>query len=270
MSPRALANQERAAQSRRLQQWVRSLLLTIATLLSLGTVGLLAADQLYRPDAFVIDQLKIRGAFKHLDPAEIEAVVNRRALGNFFSIELDSIEREVEDLNWVMDAEVRREWPNTLAIHVTEQKPVMRWGDQAWVNTIGDVVELPFKPNSSHSIVLNGHERDSRLMMERGLQWRELLASYGLKLHGLKLSESHAYQLELSTTDSKQPFLLQLGRRDVTQRLQRFLMLYKNQLNPEEQRLVRVDARYPDGVAIRAEAVQPDQSDAKEAETNDE
>ena len=61
MSPRALADQHRQQQAQRWQRISRSILLLLATVLSLATVGLLTADQLYRPDTFTIDQLKILG-----------------------------------------------------------------------------------------------------------------------------------------------------------------------------------------------------------------
>ena len=56
---RALANQEREAQVRRLNRASYRLLMLVATVLSFATVTLLAVDQLYRPQAFAIDQLKI-------------------------------------------------------------------------------------------------------------------------------------------------------------------------------------------------------------------
>ncbi len=262
MSKRALATQEQALQAERLRGMARAFLLLAATVLSLGTVGLLAADQLYRPDAFVINQLKIKGRFQHLEPAKIENVIAEQELGNFFSIELRAIEKQVEQLAWVQNAEVRREWPDTLLIEVEEQRPVMRWGETAWVNSQGKVVELPNDDGLSAPITLNGHPRDARIMLERSLQWRELLAESGLELSGMRLSESHAYELELVEAGADKSFALQLGRRDVLARLQRFLMLYNTELNTATKRLQRVDARYPDGLAIKAKPMtdkeQPD------------
>lgn len=253
MTKRALANQQRAVQAERLQRLLRSSLLLAATVLSLGTVGLLAADQLYRPDAFVIEQLKIKGRFKHLEPAAVEAVVVQHQLGNFFSIDLAEIERQIEKLAWVQSAKVRREWPNTLIVDVQEQRPVMRWNSHAWVNSLGEVVELPGTDFVESPISLQGHRRDARKMLIQSLQWQSMLASSGLTLNGLQLSESHAYRLELSEVGANHAFELQLGRREVQARLDRFLKLFNTRLKSANQRLVRVDARYPDGLAISAQ-----------------
>lgn len=263
MSQRALANQAREFQLQRSLQWVRSGLLLLASVLSLGTVGLLAADQIYRPDSFVIEQLKIKGAFRYLQPQEVERVVREHEMGNFFSVQLGAIEHQVEQLAWVQSAQVRREWPGTLLIQVKEQRPVMRWGDSAWVNSVGEVVELP-EHDFKTPVTLHGHPRDSRKMLEQSLAWQSLLNQSGLTLIGMRLSERHAYQLELLEVGSDKPFYLQLGRHKVQARLERFLMLYNSEFKSSAQRLQHVDARYPDGLAIRAEQLVEDQTLAKQ------
>ena len=86
MSKRALANQEREQQIQRMSKAGRSLLILIATLMSFAALCLTVTDQLYRPDTFVIDQLKIKGKFEHLNPEQVESVVNQITVGNFFSV----------------------------------------------------------------------------------------------------------------------------------------------------------------------------------------
>jgi len=102
---RALANKEREVQVQRLSRFGRASLITLATLLSFAAIGLVAADQLYRPDTFVINQLKIKGKFRYLNPADVEAAIGDQALTNFFSVELDDVKRNVERLPWVQHAD---------------------------------------------------------------------------------------------------------------------------------------------------------------------
>jgi len=267
MSPRALANQQRQEQARRMSKLGRSLLLLIATVLSFGTIGLLAADQLYRPDTFVVDQLKIKGNFRYLNPKSIEAVVKQEAVGNFFSIKLTSIKRRVEALEWVQTAEVRREWPNTLLIDVSEQRPVMRWNKDKWVNSLGQVVDLPRAPEISNPIVLVGNERDSELMLHKAYRWKKQIERSGLELREVSLSGSHAWRLTINYPLDNYQFDVLLGRDEADQRLWRFLYLFDGEFRGADKQLRRVDARYPNGLAIDAVALTTTESIVMEQST---
>ncbi|MBT8116161.1 MAG: FtsQ-type POTRA domain-containing protein [Arenicella sp.] len=247
---RALAHREHQQQVRRVTKFGRSALLLLATLLSFGTLGLLAADQLYRPDFFVIDQLKIKGKLQHLDPARVKQTVERLQLGNFFSIDLRKVKNAVEQMQWVQNADVRREWPNSLMIRINEHRPVMRWGREQWVNSLGQVINLPENPALRSPTTLYGNENDSQLMLARTLRWKQELAPTGLQLSEVSLSGSHAWTLLLHDPRSQHSFELLLGRDDVEQRLVRFRFLYASQLQRNDLRLDRVDARYPDGLAV--------------------
>lgn len=252
---RAFASQERDAQVQRMGHLGRAGLLTLATILSFLTVGLLIADQIYRPDTFVIDQLKIRGKFRHLDPVEIERLIAKRGMGNFFSVELEAIKEEIESMPWVQSAQVRREWPNALLVSVSEHRPVMRWNKNKWVNSVGTVIDLPGKINVPNPIDLSGHKQDSPIMLQQAVRWKKRLTKSGLELKQLELSRSHAWKLILYDTAKGSDFELLLGREDIEDRLVRFQYLYDYQFKKAGQRLHRVDARYPDGLAIKASKI---------------
>lgn len=269
MSPRALANQERQLQTQRVTKLGRSALLLVATVLSFSTIGLLMADQLYRPEAFVIDQLKIKGQFHYLQPSDIEQVVKQESLGNFFSIDLSDIKQRVESVPWVQNADIRREWPNTLLINTREHRPVMLFNDternnddtnpltKHWLTSQGRVVELPGSINLDSPIVLFGNQRDSQLLLKQTYQWKQLIESHDLKIIEVQLSNSHAWTLRLSYLQNE--FDVLLGRVDIEQRLSRFLFLFDGEFRQADQLLTRVDARYPNGLAIKSQKIKTDE-----------
>ena len=253
VSKRALANQERQAYSAKMAGMGRAALLLVATCFSFAVVALVLLDQLYSPESFAIDQLQIKGSFKQIKPQQVEAVVMQKPLGNFFSIDLDDIKQRVEQLPWVQQADVRREWPNSLLIHVDEQEAVMRWQNDRWVNPLGQIIDLPIAPNSSKQIVLSGSEKDSLRMMHTASQWAQRVSRIGLQLIGLSLSDRQAVSLTLLEVSRQSQFQVMLGRTEVEQRLTRFLTLFEQQYRNSDQRLLRVDVRYPDGLAIKSE-----------------
>ena len=255
---RAFANKEREFQAQRLSRMGRALLLSLATVLSFAALGLLVADQIYRPNTFVISQLKIVGKFRHLDPVDVEAALADQDLGNFFSVELAAVKEKVETLPWVQQVDVRREWPNTLELMVTEQRPVMRWGKDKWVSAVGEVISLPESVKSERAIVLYGEEQDALHMLRKASIWKKQLRGNGLELRSLRLSGSRAWTLSLFDPAQQASFDLLLGRDNVAERLSRFQYLFEKQFRAVDKRLQRVDARYPDGLAVMAEEVKPD------------
>jgi cell division protein FtsQ len=250
---RAFASQKRQAQAERNDRLGRALLLGVATLLTFATISLLAADRLYRPDTFVIDRLKVKGKLRHMPASEVENLVNEIGVGNFFSIELDRIKSEVEGLAWVQNAEVRREWPNTLLVEVREHRPVMRWNKNKWVNSVGDVVDLPGDISVPNPVQLFGRDKDSAVMLRQAYAWKKRLIADGVELRSLELSGAQAWTLGLYQIETDTEFELLLGREQVEERLSRFQYLYHNQFRNTGQSLQHVDARYPDGLAIKSD-----------------
>ena len=247
---RAFAHQEKEYQARRLGKLGRAVAISLATLLSFSAIVLLAVDQLYRPDTFVIAELKIKGRFQYLDAPAVEKVVREQDLGNFFSVELDEIKAKIEGLAWIQRADVRREWPNTLSISVTEHQPAMRWGKNKWVSTAGVVVELPNELKAPKVIMLHGNESQAKRILLQAAAWKKDLNAYGLELREVHLSDSEAWALSLHFEDLASEFELLLGHQNVEQRLARFKTLFNTQLRFSEYHLKRVDARYPDGLAV--------------------
>ena len=253
---RAFANQEREYQARRFGKLGRSAVMTLATLMSFVALGLLVADHLYRPDTFKIEQLKITGQFRYLKPSDVEAVVVDSASGNFFSLDLDQIKAKAQSLAWVESVDVRREWPETLVLAVQEHRPAMRWGKGKWVTTTGRVIELPESIGAKNVITLNGRESQAKRILMKATHWKAKLQTHGLELQGVSLSDSDAWTLELFDQAQNAEFDLLLGHQDVSERLARFQMLFDKKFRFAERPLKRVDARYPDGLAVaHAEAV---------------
>jgi len=249
---RALANKEREVQAQRLSRFGHACVVGFATLFSFLAISLFAIDKLYHPETFVIDQLKIKGNFRYLEPADIEEAIGEKALTNFFSIGLVEIKRKVESLPWVRHADIRREWPNTLVVSVQEHIPVMRWKDDMWVTSTGKVIDLPNDIRLSGVVTLYANESDSLLALSTAFRWKNKLIKDQLELKKLKLSASQAWTLTLYHQASDAQFELLLGREDVEQRLSRFQKLFDQQLSQLSIELVRADARYPDGLAVKS------------------
>jgi len=119
-----------------------------------------------------------------------------------------------------------------------------------WVTSGGEVIDLPGDVRVASDIVLSANESDSALVLKNAFAWKKSLELKQLELRKVYLSASRAWSLTLFHAANKASFELLLGREKVSQRLARFELLFDQQFRESNKQLVRVDARYPDGLAI--------------------
>lgn len=218
-------------------------------LVLLAGVGLLA-DRLMDPAAFPIRELTFEGEFEHLEPGPLREKVAAAVDANYFAIDLKRVERVAESLDWVQRARVRRVWPDGLHVTVKEHELVARWGNNAWLNDRGRVVEMD-APEQSDLLRLSGPADSAPLVLQRAREWASGLAAAGLELKALTLNDRRAWYAVVARAQTGAIFSVALGRDGVPLRFERFVRAYRALPADKTTRIDHVDARYPNGIALR-------------------
>lgn len=240
-----------------------------------------AADRLLRPDAFPIQTIHLLGEFKHVNSELLRDVIVPAANGNFFAVDLDHVEAAAESVAWVGKATVRRRWPRALEINVREHQLQARWGETAWVNLDGDVVELPVVEETRHLPRLNGPFGSHQQVLTRYQRWGALLAGAGLRIDELTLTARGTWQIVVTPfaktanasnlaldVEGSRPlhrppsFSLVLGKDDLEVRIARFARTFNVALAPRSVDIEQVDLRYPNGFAIKWKVTRPTRGNA--------
>jgi cell division protein FtsQ len=100
------------------------------------TAGWLARVDL--DDLLELNQVRLAGDLRHVQLDDVEAVLAGRARG-FFVLDLEAARRDLEALPWVETARLRKRWPDSLEVTITEPIPVARWGDDSLVDRHGEI-----------------------------------------------------------------------------------------------------------------------------------
>jgi cell division protein FtsQ len=175
-----------------------------------------------------------------------------RVHGNFFGADLAAVRAALEALPWVRRVEVRRAWPDRIAVRIEEHVAFARWPDQRLVNTFGELFKggggVPGLP------LLGGPAGSEREVTERYRLFRALLAPIGGDPREVLLSARQAWQVRVALPD--RPLLvLDLGRdqpkQPVDERLARFVAVYPQTVGRLAAAIDHVDLRYPNGFALR-------------------
>lgn len=231
-----------------LPAWIGTHRRSVSGLLLLGLLGLCgysATQWLSDPYRFPLDIVEVTGEFRHLQKERLQAAVGPHATGGFFTVDVDSVRTAAEALPWVHSAKVRRIWPATLRVQITEQQPVAGWNETGYLNAAGEA----FFPQSGGTPPglpqLAGPEGQSHRVLQQYRQVSRTLQPLELRPARLTMDGRRAWSLQLDNG-----VLLHLGRARPWQRLQRFVRAWPDVFAGRMAELKSVDMRYSNGFSV--------------------
>ncbi len=207
-------------------------------LVLIGAVG-----YVLRLPGFSLRTVQLDAIPQRVDQAQLEAAVRDSLRGNFFTVNLDQARQAFEKLPWVRSVSVRRHFPWQLDVALEEYTALARWNGAALVNAEGEV----FVAKDADALPeFNGPEGAAAEMAQRYAHFNEVLAPLGLGVAQVTVSSRYAWQLRL-----KDGVVLELGREQIEERLERFAAAYPQYLAAMKTPAKFVDLRYRNGVAAR-------------------
>lgn len=249
---------------------IRLMNLTASLLFGACLAGLLVAAGWWalRQPLFAVGGITVQGDVAHNSAATLRANVAPRVAGNFFTLKLETARAAFQDVPWVRQATVRREFPNRLRVVLQEHQPVALWGDESeskMVNSFGEVFEANVGDVEPDGLPrLDGPQGESAavLAMLRALQ--PMFEPLDLAPERLVLTGRGGWHLELDTGAE-----IELGRgsqQEVVERVGRFVQTL-TQVTAKYARLpeavLSADLRHGDGYAIRLRGVSTTAADAR-------
>ena len=230
--------------------------LLVVTLLGIIVIGV---HTLRSAEAMPVHRVHFEGQWSHLGRAELIETASEHMRGAFFTIDLLAIEHALQALPWVETASVRRQWPDTFVIRITEQRPIARWGKHGLLNSQAQVF-YPIDPKALSQLpVLYGPPGRERGLMVQFRKITALLAPGDVELRALIEDDRGSRHLLI---DRGIP--IALGRGDHRSALKRFMRVYRRTLAPRHEAIARIDLRYTNGFSVAWKSDQRNDGD-KEA-----
>ncbi len=198
------------------------------------------------PEILPIKRVEIAGNFVHLSPAELEKKAAQMIRGGFITVNVAGIKRELLREEWIDAVAVRRVWPDSLMIFITEHEPVARWGSNALISNEAAVfspAEASFPPGLPF---LSGPRGSEEAVLGKYKFLKSELKRWDVEIDMLVLSERRAWQFRLADG----PTVL-LGKKDVEGRFNRF---FNFAIPYQADRLYQarlIDMRYTNGFAVK-------------------
>jgi cell division protein FtsQ len=189
--------------------------------------------------------ISMDGSFQRVSPGQVEKAIAPYAHAGFMSADLDDIQRAVEMLPWVEHARIQRRWPNSLHVTVVEQTAAARWGESGLLNTRGELFVRSATHVPAELPHLSGPEGTESQVAQRYLAMQGRMLEAGMRIAALRLDARGAWEIDLDSGVT-----VRLGRRDVDDRIDRFIHTASQVIAHRLNEIAYVDMRYSNGFAI--------------------
>jgi cell division protein FtsQ len=189
--------------------------------------------------------ISMDGSFQRVSPGQIEKAIAPFSQAGFMSADLDDIQRAVEALPWVEHARIQRRWPNSLHVTVMEQTAAARWRESGLLNTRGELFVRSATHVPAELPRLSGPDGSESQVAQRYLSVQGRMLEAGMRIAALRLDERGAWEIDLDSGVT-----VSLGRRDVDERIDRFIHTASQVISHRLNEITYVDMRYSNGFAI--------------------
>lgn len=194
---------------------------------------------------FPIAKVMVSASYEHVSHEEIEGVLRKYLELSFFSLSVNRLQKDLNDINWIDTAYVERVWPDTLKIKLVEKKTIAQWNGQLMTET-GDLFNQGPKHFDLDIPKLKGPDSQQMEVLQVYRKLSKILLVYGLKTTGLHLRENQSWVLILDNRTK-----IYLGKKELSKRLRRFCKAYPAVFAQKAKQLASVDLRYPRGMAVQ-------------------
>ena len=239
-------------------------LMNVTSVLLMLVFGLVLVSALLwwivRHPVFSLSAISVQGDVRHNNAVTLRANVVPRLRGGFFTVDLVQVRATFENVPWVRQALVRREFPNRLSVELEEHQPAAFWGNDAdsrLLNKQGEVFSANFGELDDENLPrLSGPDSESAQVLQMYEVLKPELGKLQFQIKGLELTARGSWRAEL-----KSGAQIELGRGnsdEVLARVERMtltLAQVTQRYGRQTQALEAADLRHVNGYALRLRGV---------------
>ncbi|MFB0975661.1 MAG: cell division protein FtsQ/DivIB [Tolumonas sp.] len=199
---------------------------------------------LFDEDKIPVSGLVLQGDLEYVNTDEVRKVLaTNPETNNFFTLDVNQLQKKVEELPWVYQSSVRKRWPALLYVYIVEQTPCALWGDDRLLSVRGTIFKAPRDRLNKPLVQLSGPDNMAGKIWDQYQQFERVLALNGYHVAAVHMTNRHSWEIKLASG-----LKLILGRNEMLVKLQQFIDVYPQLENREL--IDYIDLRYDTGVAV--------------------
>ena len=216
----------------------------IKILLSITAMSLLVATYfvLNRP----IETIDLNGDFKRVSKKVIQKNISNITGQGYLNFNINELKLTIESVSWVQSATVVKKWPDKIEVTIIEDDVIGLWNNQSVLNSSGEVFNLDKRTIPSNLIKFYGPEGTNKTVYENYIIFNNELVGRGLILESMEFSVLGSWSLTI-----RPKIKIKLGKSEISQRFDRFLLVWDESLLDNYDQISYIDFRYTEGFALK-------------------
>ncbi len=196
-----------------------------------------------------IEIVAIEGNLSMVTEDDIKMAVFDFINQSMVAIDLLAIKNALEQNAWINTVSLRRKWPDTLIINVTEEVAIARWGESQLLNQEAALFSPPSILDQINLAKLSGPDGAAKRVMQQYQIFNQLLFSKNLRITSLNLNSRGAWFMQLSNEIE-----IAVGSIQPVKRVRRFAVVFETLFAGQIESIESFDLRYEDGIAVKHKA----------------
>lgn len=217
----------------------------IVVLLLIGFLLYSTISWMWDEQRLPLSKIVLQGDLQYVSTSDVQRAFARiDHIGTFMSQDIDVLQDSVQSIPWVSHASIRKQWPDTIKVFLTEHKVAAIWNGNALLDDTGYVFDGDIGLVNEEHVKLYGPQGSAPEVLKVWREYQDKFARIGHSISSLLLNERRAWQIILDNG-----IRLELGKESLDERINRFFLLYK-QLGSDAERVSYIDLRYDTGAAV--------------------
>ncbi|WP_419811553.1 cell division protein FtsQ/DivIB [Bacterioplanoides sp.] len=190
-----------------------------------------------------IQSVEVEGQFSLWQPDLIVQQLTWLKSESFFSVDLQQVYQQVDELPLIHVKRVKKSWPGTIVINVHEDIPMAIWNGEEILTVAGDILPRPGFVSGEKMARMRGSSQYAHEAMRNYRRLHQMLKKSRVNVLELEVTEVGSISVLLSNS-----WKVEFGRQYFEERMKRLDGLLSTL--PAEQ-VIAVDLRYGKGAAIQ-------------------
>ncbi len=192
-----------------------------------------------------LSKIVLQGDLQYVSAFDVQRAFGQlEHIGTFMSQDINELQASAQSIPWVSHASIRKQWPDTIKVFLTEYQVAAIWNGNALLDDKGIVFNADIAQVNEEHVKLYGPDGSAPKVLDVWKEYSPKFKQIGLQISSLVLNERRAWQIILDNG-----IRLELGKESLDERISRFFLLYK-QLGNDAERVSYIDLRYDTGAAV--------------------